>query len=61
MAVPEQYASPNVTTTSTGRRSETSQSILRAARSGNLNKLVDAIVIHGVDINTCNAVRRQLN
>ncbi|KAM3186914.1 hypothetical protein ACTXT7_003381 [Hymenolepis weldensis] len=24
-------------------------------RSGNLNKLVDAIVIHGVDINTCNA------
>nr|CDS20415.1 ankyrin :unc [Echinococcus granulosus] len=55
MAVSQQYASPNVTTTSSSRKSETSQSILRAARAGNLPKLIDAIAIHGVDINTCNA------
>uniref|UniRef100_A0A5K3FTA2 ANK_REP_REGION domain-containing protein n=1 Tax=Mesocestoides corti TaxID=53468 RepID=A0A5K3FTA2_MESCO len=55
MALPDQYTSPNITSASSSRRSETSQSILRAARAGNLAKLVDAIAIHGVDINTCNA------
>ncbi|VDK35559.1 unnamed protein product [Taenia asiatica] len=55
MAVSQEYASPNINTTSSSRKSENSQSILRAARAGNLPKLIDAIAIHGIDINTCNA------
>ncbi|KAL5968167.1 Ankyrin-2 [Taenia solium] len=55
MAVSQEYASPNITTTSSSRKSENSQSLLRAARAGNLPKLIDAIAIHGIDINTCNA------